>query len=450
MKSPNLFDRLHARLGDFWWYSLMLFCACRAADLLNAFVGLWLVPKYVDPSALGAILPLTNFATFIAIPASAFATVFMKEVNTLALNGERGKIKTLVRGVFMVMAALLLVSAIIAKLALPLFLERMRLAEGMLGFLVIASAFAGCAAPVYSNVLQALKRFKEISFMNILAAPVRFIVMFLTMPFRAVSGYFAGQTAAPMFNIILSVLFLRKDFRVRAEPYWNRSSLKRLSWLFAGVLAYQIFPVMSGLVDATIIRQRLPEVESSAYYMVTRFSEITCFINGTLLAVMFPYTSELAEKGKSTKPLVVKAAIATLVFGAILAAAFAFGGEKLLSLLPNGREYSQFAWAIPCMVMMTTMLAMLSYHTNTEVSAGRFGFLKWWVPFHVVCPVFLLLITGHKYFIGIIPYQWTEFLNTYNFTSLQSLVAWLLLTALVKLCIAFYEFHIQGRSKSSA
>ena len=24
--------KLHARLGDFWWYSLMLFCACRAAD----------------------------------------------------------------------------------------------------------------------------------------------------------------------------------------------------------------------------------------------------------------------------------------------------------------------------------------------------------------------------------------------------------------------------------
>ena len=46
----RLLDRLHKRMGDFWWYSLMLFCACRAADLLNAFVGLWLVPKYVDPS----------------------------------------------------------------------------------------------------------------------------------------------------------------------------------------------------------------------------------------------------------------------------------------------------------------------------------------------------------------------------------------------------------------
>ena len=28
----KMMDRLHARMGDFWWYSLMLFCACRAAD----------------------------------------------------------------------------------------------------------------------------------------------------------------------------------------------------------------------------------------------------------------------------------------------------------------------------------------------------------------------------------------------------------------------------------
>lgn len=26
-------NRLHARLGDFWWYSLMMFLACRAVDL---------------------------------------------------------------------------------------------------------------------------------------------------------------------------------------------------------------------------------------------------------------------------------------------------------------------------------------------------------------------------------------------------------------------------------
>ena len=28
----TLLNWLHAKLGDFWWYSLMLFCAMRAAD----------------------------------------------------------------------------------------------------------------------------------------------------------------------------------------------------------------------------------------------------------------------------------------------------------------------------------------------------------------------------------------------------------------------------------
>ena len=49
----SLFAKLRAKLGDFWFYSLMLFVASRAADVLNVFVGLWLVPKYVDPSELG-------------------------------------------------------------------------------------------------------------------------------------------------------------------------------------------------------------------------------------------------------------------------------------------------------------------------------------------------------------------------------------------------------------
>ena len=89
--------KLHARLGDFWWYSLMLFCACRAADLLNAFVGLWLVPKYVDPSELGAVQPLTQFANFLAIPVAAFANTFRNELTRLSIGKEFGKLKKIGR-----------------------------------------------------------------------------------------------------------------------------------------------------------------------------------------------------------------------------------------------------------------------------------------------------------------------------------------------------------------
>ena len=439
--------RLKAKLGDFWWYSLMLFIASRAADVLNAFVGLWLVPKYVPPSELGAVMPLMNFAGFLSLPAATFATVFMKEIISLSVKNEYGKIKTLIKGVFLGAGILIVITVLLTKTIVPIFMERIRLQEGSLVYLVITAALFGCVGPVYTNVLQAFKKFKEISLINIISAPVRFLVMAVTMPFRAISGYFAGQTAAPAFSILLSLFFLRKFLSIKSQPYWNIDIIRRFGKLFAGVVAYQLFPMISGLVDAMIIRQRLPEVESGAYYMITRFSEIACFLNGTLLTVMFPFTAELSERRQSTKPLVIKSAIVTLIFGILLAGVFLITGEHILAILPNGNEYSCFAWAIPCMIMMTTMLAMLSYHTNTEISAGRFGFLRWWIPFHLFCPVFLLVTTGYKYFTPWLPKSFAEFLSSHNFTSLQAMIIWLLITAAIKLIISSAEFLRNGNNK---
>ena len=450
MKSADLRDKLkalHARMGDFWWYSLLLFCACRFADVLNAFVGLWLVPKYVPPSELGAVMPLTNFAAFLALPASAFAMVFMKEIVSLSVKGEFGKIKTLVKGVFIGIAILLIIASLLTKAMIPMFMERIRLQEGSLVYIVITTAFFGCIAPVYTNVLQALKKFKEISLINIFSAPVRLITMTVTMPFRAICGYFVGQAAAPAFSILLSLFFLRKFLAIKSQPYWNIDIFSRFGKLFIGVTAYQLFPMISGLVDAMIIRQRLPEVESGAYYMITRFSEIACFLNGTLLTVMFPFTAELAERKQSTKPLVIKAAIATLIFGLILASVFLIAGEHLLAILPSGDAYSRFAWAIPCMIITTTMNAILSYHTNTEISAGRFSFLKWWIPLHLFCPIFLLVITGYRYFIPWLPQSWLEFLASHNFTSLQAIIIWLLVIAAIKLIISSADFLMQKKQQ---
>ena len=178
-------------------------------------------------------------------------------------------------------------------------------------------------------------------------------------------------------------------------------------------------------------------------------STLAGFINGTLLAVMFPYTAELAEKGKSTKSFVLKAAAATLGTGAILAAVFTLAGEKILSILPNGDTYSKFAWATPCLIVIMTLHAMQSYHTNTEISAGRFGFLKWWIPFHIICPAFLLFVTGHGYFRGIIPPSWTDFFDVHNFTSLKSMITWFFVAAIVKLCISGIDFHLHGNGEKS-
>ena len=214
----QLLQRLHARIGDFWWYSLMLFVACRAADLLNAFVGLWLVPKYVDPSELGAVLPLTQFANFLAIPAAAFANAFRNEVSRLSVGKEFGKLKTLMRGVFIATAIFLFLAIVVARFTMPLLLERIRIVEGSLGFVIIAASFVGAVSPIYTNALQALKKFREQSIINVISAPIRLIAMLIAMPFRAITGYFVGQAATPAFSIIATTFSLKKEFSAKAEP----------------------------------------------------------------------------------------------------------------------------------------------------------------------------------------------------------------------------------------
>lgn len=211
----------------------MLFCACRAADLLNAVVGLWLVPKYVDPTELGAVQPLTQFANFLAIPVAAFANTFRNELTRLSINKEFGKLKTLMRGVFIATAIFLFLAIIVARFLLPAFLERIRIVEGSLGLVIIAASFVGAVAPIYSNALQALKKFKAQSLLSIVGAPVRLIAMLVAMPFRAITGYFIGQAAVPVFTIASSVVALRKELSVPAETYWTNDVFRRFAKLFA-------------------------------------------------------------------------------------------------------------------------------------------------------------------------------------------------------------------------
>lgn len=375
--------KLKLKLGDFWWSSLILFLSCRVADVMNLFVGLYLVPKYIAPSELGAVLPLSSFAAFLALPASVFALTFAKELNSLAVRSEFGKMKSLMRGVFVATALFLILAVIVCGLAMPHFLSRIRIVKGSLGFLIIAAAFIGCVSPIYANALQALKRFRALSFMNLVCAPVRLVSMLLAMPFRPLSGYFVGQASTPAANIFISVLLLRKELSVKAERYWSRPIVRRFALIFLGMAGYQSAAMLLCLAEQTVLRERLPDVESAAYYMVTRFSDITALFSGTLLTVLFPFTAEAAERGSSTKPFVLKSSLVMAAGGGALALFFAVFGNRIVSVLPNGDAYAPFAWTIPWLIAINVISTIQCIHTNTESSAARFSFLKWWIPLNL-------------------------------------------------------------------
>lgn len=427
-----LLQRLHAKLGDFWWYSLMLFCAMRAADALNVFVGLWLVPKYVEPSELGAVMPLSSFAGFLAIPIAVFASTFRNELTSLAVNRKFGQMKTLMRGVFIATAVFLFLAIVICRFVLPAYLERIHVAEGSLAIVILISSFFATISPIYSNALQSLKKFKANSLISLIGAPVRLLTMLVTMPLRALTGYFVGQTAPSAFGIVGSVICLRKELSVPAEPYWTREIIHRFGRLFLIFGVGAIAGGISGLVETTVLRQRLPELDSAAYYMVTRFSDIAGFLATALGFTLFPFTAELAANNKDTRPLVLKSSLAVFVTNAALAAFFWLFGERIISLLPHGSEYATYWWAIPWIIAITSVNLFTNFYGTGEISAFRFGYMKWMIPLTLLYPAALLFVTGYGYFTAYLPASWTNFLATHNIASLSAMLWWMTGIAVLK------------------
>jgi hypothetical protein len=375
-------------------HAILLFLAMRIGDFVNVAAGMWFVPKYVKPEDIGAVLPITSFATFLSLPVFAFAMTVMKEAACLSATGERGRIKSLLYGVFVAVAVATVVVLGVTAVLMPRFLELMRVSDGIAGFLVVAASFLGCVAPVYTDALQSLKRFRSLAAIEVGGSFVRFLVMLAVMPVRALAGYFAGQAALPVFRIAGSVFMLRRDMSIMAEPFWNRDAVRRMTTAFGLILAYQSIPMAASLLEQSMIRTALSSIDSAGYYMVSRFADFLHYLTFPLLLVMFPYTAAAARKGASTCPYVIKCSAVTLAVSVLMAVVYAFFGEELLTLMPNGKNYIAYVKYMPWLVLINSLTSCQVFYANAEVSAGRFGFLWWFAPLHLIY-IGVLLIGGY-------------------------------------------------------
>ena len=374
-------------------HAVLLFMALRIGDFVNVAAGMWFVPKYVSPEDLGAVLPVTSFATFLSLPVFAFAMTMMKETACLAAAGERGRIKSLLCGVFAAAAVAMVAVLGVSAALMPRFLGAMRVSDASAGFLVIAAAFLGCVAPVYTDALQSLKRFRSLAAIEIVGSVVRFLAMLAIMPAKALAGYFAGQAALPLFRIAGSVAALWKDLAVQPEPFWCRAAVRRVALSFVAILAYQAIPMAASLVEHSMLRTALSPEDSAGYYMVSRFADFLHYLTFPLILVAFPYTAGAARNGESVRPFVLKCSAVTLAVSGLMAGVYFFYGAELLSLMPNGANYTQCVKFMPLLVLSNALTACQVFYANAEVSAGRFGFLAWLAPLHILY-IFVLRAAG--------------------------------------------------------
>ncbi len=219
----RLLKQAKAWLGPLWWYSIILFVVQRVSDLINIFTGFWLVPKYVPSDELGAVLPLSQIGGVLGLPLAVILIPFGKFLNVCAARGELGKIKRLLYDVFLLAGIVAVLTAVCAHYLMPAVFLRLRVGSGYLTWLILCAGLSATVAPLFVQALQGLKLFSSVAVINAAVAPIRLVVLLVTLPVQGIAGYFSGQLASEGFKIGYAFFSLRKNLgrAVVAVRYWQ-------------------------------------------------------------------------------------------------------------------------------------------------------------------------------------------------------------------------------------
>lgn len=382
-RTPGLFARIGAKLGPLWGPAFALFCATRFGDVVNAVTGIWLVPKFVPGEELGAVLPLTQVATFVAMPLSILLTPYAKLLNVHAELGETGKVKAMIRDASVAAFATLAAALVLTPLFLPLIFRMFGIQNGNLALAIVLSATIGALSPVFTETLRALRRFSVVSWSGALAAPLRFAVMAVALPFRGLTGYFVGQASGPTFLSAVALCdFLRRNRGVRCEKWWSGDRKRFVAYLAPLALATAAGNVR-GLAEMLPFAL-VPKIESAAWYQLTRFSEMSAYVGLTVVFVLFPVVSSRHERGQDTTALLVRSMAFSLGTGTAMAVALAAVGPRLFSAVGFLNPYAGFTrWMLPLGILASVRVAS-SCFTAHETACGRLGFLRYTVPIWLV------------------------------------------------------------------
>ena len=371
--------RLAKALGPVFGPAFALFCAFRVGDVVNAVTGIWLVPKFVPQDELGAVLPLAQVASVIAMPLSVVLTPYAKLLAVHAARGERGKVKAMVRDASIAAAVALAAALALVPCFMPAVFRRFGIADGNLATAIVVSSVAGALAPFFTETLRALQRFAVVSWTAATGPFVRFAAMCAALPFRGLTGYFAGQTAAPAFQSAVAVFdFARRNRGVRAEKWWKGDRAVFLAYL--GPLAVSaVAGNLRGLAE-TMTLSLVPKFESAAWYQLTRFAEIAAYAGLSVVFVIFPVASARHERGAGTRGLLARSMAFSAGAGTAVAAALAVAGPRIFSSVSFLRDFAGYAsWLAPLALLSSVRTASACFSAH-ELACRRFRFLRYTVP----------------------------------------------------------------------
>lgn len=420
--------KVKAWLGTLWWYSAVMFCVQRFGDIINLYTGLWLVPKWVPPSELGALLPLGQIGGLLGLPLAILLVPFTKFLNTFGAKGELGKVKSLLCDALLLAGVSAFAIAAYTWYSAPFVFERLRIGGAGLIWLLCGIAVTSAFMPILNNGLQALKLFRCMGAVGLAAAPVRLVFLLALLPLSGLLGFFSAQFLANLATIGISLWGLRKILSTGVSRESYRGHLREMLLYTFPIAGVMIVGSITTTVQLLIIRQRLPDVESAAFYFGSRFSEIPNILWSAIAIVFFPIISESFEKGKDTRRILIQVLLFTVGGGAAVAIALGFGIEWLFGVVQKWKAYQPYAYLVVWMSMTNVFRVAAACFTTHEMACRRFGFISYAVPLALLEAGTLVCLTGYGFFEPYLPPSWVVWMESLHAARLEFIV-WAMLVS---------------------
>jgi len=415
-------EKIKAWLGPLWWYSAVMFCVGRFGDLINLYTGLWLVPKWVSQAELGALLPLGQLGGMLGLPLAVLLTPFMKFLNAFGAKGEIGKVKALLYDALVLSGISAFAIMAYTWFMAPLAFERLRISGTGLIWLLCGSAVTLAFIPILNSGLSALKLFRCMGVVGLASAPVRLFFLLALLPAYGLAGFFSSQVLSNVVALVISFWGLRKIMSCGIGRESYRSEWREMVRYTVPIAGIMMANNISSTAQLLIIRQRLPDVESAAFYFLSRFAEIPNVAWSAIAVVFFPIVSEAFEKGKDTRRILVQVLLFTVGGGALVAVALGLGIEWLFGVVPKWHDYQPYAGLMVWMAMTNVFRVAFACFSNHEMACRRFGYIAYYIPIALFEAGMLVSLTGYGFFVPYLPPSWIEWIAALRPSRLEFIV----------------------------
>jgi len=380
----EMIGKIRSRLGPLWWNTALMFVASRMGDVVTLYIGMFLVPDLVDQAKLGAVLPATRLATIFALPFLFVLTGGLKYINVYYNQGELGKVKALIRDLSILAAVLSFISVGLLWFARGAIMERLKIEDSTVFVLIGALTVMTFWNPLAFIAAQSLKRFKILIAAKIVGPIARLVAALLLLASFQVAGYLTAQLA-----LVLAV------FVLLISSFWHfvRPSVKAVSYRadYKAIVAYTIpvgicliVELSRQLVEPWVVRQRLSEVESAAFYVVFTFGQIPLWVAPALIPFLFPVVSEKHERGEDTSKIHAQALFITLLIGAGITVAFLFFGHFLLGLRDSWKVYQSYSGWLFILSLSASLTTFIVAHYTHENACRRYRYLYYLAPLTIL------------------------------------------------------------------